>query len=312
VTAPTAFYTVTDERYFLGAVGLVNSLRMVGHDEPIVLLDCGLRESQRALLEPHAELVPAPAEAPPWLLKTRAPLARPAQAMVLLDADIVVTRSLAPLVERARGGRLVAFRNPEDRFVAEWGELLELGAMRRGPYLGSGAIFAERPIATEVLELMEDRQRLIDFELSYWRRDDPGYAFRYGDQDVFNAVLASRLPAERVVALDSRLAPTPPFRGLRVADECSLRCVDHDGEEPYLVHHHVAKPWLEPTHHGVYSRLLRRLLVGEDVAIRVPEEQIPLRLRSGLRAYAERKRINAAQRFRWHVREPLWGRSGGR
>ena len=30
-----AFYTVADARYFLGAVGMINSLRLVGHDEPI-------------------------------------------------------------------------------------------------------------------------------------------------------------------------------------------------------------------------------------------------------------------------------------
>jgi hypothetical protein len=33
-----AFYCVADERFFLGAVGLINSLRLVGHAEPIYLL----------------------------------------------------------------------------------------------------------------------------------------------------------------------------------------------------------------------------------------------------------------------------------
>ena len=44
-----AFYCVADERYFLGAVGLINSLRLVGHTEPIFLLDCGLTAAQRRL-----------------------------------------------------------------------------------------------------------------------------------------------------------------------------------------------------------------------------------------------------------------------
>ena len=52
---PAAFYCVADERYFLGAVGLVNSLRLVGHDEPIYLLDCGLTDDQRELLEPEVD-----------------------------------------------------------------------------------------------------------------------------------------------------------------------------------------------------------------------------------------------------------------
>ena len=45
-----AFYCVADERYFLGAVGMINSLRVLGHDEPVFLLDCGLTAEQRRLL----------------------------------------------------------------------------------------------------------------------------------------------------------------------------------------------------------------------------------------------------------------------
>ena len=52
---PAAFYCVADERYFLGAVGLINSLRLVGHDEPVYLLDCGLTDAQRELLAAHVD-----------------------------------------------------------------------------------------------------------------------------------------------------------------------------------------------------------------------------------------------------------------
>ena len=72
------------------------------------------------------------------------------------------------------------------------------------------------------------------------------------------------------------------------------------------------KPWLEPTHHGVYSRLLRRLLIGDDLAVAVPADEVPPRLRTGLRAYADRKGTNVRERFRWHVREPLAARRRGR
>jgi hypothetical protein len=50
----TAFYCVASRLYFLGAVGLVNSLRLVGHEEPVFLLDCGLTEGQRALTARYA------------------------------------------------------------------------------------------------------------------------------------------------------------------------------------------------------------------------------------------------------------------
>jgi len=71
------------------------------------------------------------------------------------------------------------------------------------------------------------------------------------------------------------------------------------------------KPWLEATEPGVYSRLLTRLLVADDVAVRVPERQVPLRLREGWAAALERKRIQAVQRFRWHVSDPLSARIRG-
>ena len=65
MTADTSFYCVADQRYFPGAVALVNSIRLVGHREPIVLLDCGLTPAQRRLLEPEVELVTRPPGTPP-------------------------------------------------------------------------------------------------------------------------------------------------------------------------------------------------------------------------------------------------------
>jgi hypothetical protein len=302
----TAFYCVSDERYFLGAVGLVNSLRLVGHTEPIYLLDCGLTEAQRELLAGHVTLVSDQSGTPPWLLKTIAPLRHPAEVMVLIDADMIVTRSLDELVERARSGAVVAVKNDRDRFCPEWGELLDLGELRRGPYLSSGLVVTERELGTEVLALMDRLQDRVDFDRTFWRANISDYPFLYGDQDVLNAILVSeRLAPERVVALEHRLAPTPPFGRLRVVDERALRCRYRDGVEPYVVHHFATKPWLEPTHHGVYSRLLRRALIGPGAAIGVSPQELPLRLRTGLLAYADRKRVNAGERWRWWVREPL-------
>jgi hypothetical protein len=303
-----AFYCVADSRYFLGAVGLVNSLRLVGHREPIYLLDCGLDDEQRRLLEREVELVAAPAEAPPWLRKTVAPLSRPAEVAILVDADMVVTRPLGELIERAGGGRVIAFRDRQQRFHSEWGDLLGLGTARPGPYVSSGLVLCGGSSGRRVLELLDERQSRVDFELTFWRRNVRGYPFLYADQDVLNAILASRVEPHRVVALDQRLAPIPPFAGLRVVDAGSLRCAYDDGTQPYVVHHFFAKPWLEPAHHGVYSQLLRRLLVGPGIAIRVPERMIPLRLRGGPLAWAERTRVNLGQRWRFHVREPFEAR----
>jgi hypothetical protein len=305
-----AVYCVADDRYFPGAVGLINSLRLLGHDEPIELLDCGLTGEQRELLAREVTLTPAPSDAPPWLLKTELPLQRPAEVMLLLDTDMVATRSLAPLAEQAARGRVVVFDDPLDRHVAEWGELLDLGAARRGPYVSSAAICIDRSLGGEVLELLADRQSRVDFARTYWRENEPDYAFRYADQDVLNAILATRIDVDRIVVLEDRLAATPPFAGLRLRDETTLRCTYADAEMPFLVHHHGARPWLEPTHDGVYSRLLRRLLLRDDVPIRIDESQLPVWLRTGARAWARRQGINARERFRFHVREPLAARLG--
>jgi hypothetical protein len=296
-----AFYCVADSSYFLGAVGLVNSLRLRGHREPVFVLDCGLTEAQRGLMSPHVTLVPAPDDSPPWLLKTVAPLRHPAPVMVLVDADIVATRSLAEPIERAAGSGIVAFENDVDRFIPEWGELLGLGPVRRQPYLSSGLVFLSESPGTDVLTLMTELQGRVEFERTFWRENIPDYPFLYADQDVLNAILASRVEPDRIVAFPNRLAPNPPFTGLKPIDDGALRWAYGDGVEPYVVHHHTAKPWLERTYDGVYSRLLRELLAGAEATVRVPRRQIPLRLRSGWVARAERKRINAGQRLRWRL-----------
>lgn len=301
------FYCMSSDPYFLGAVGLVNSLRLVGHAETIYLLDCGLSPEHRRLLESEVTLVDAPQDVPPYLLKTLAPRRHPEDVQVLVDVDMVATRSLAPLVERAAGGAVVAAKDRMERFRPDWGEVLDLGPLRRVPYLSSGLVALGGDLGREVLDLVDERLPQIDFERSHFGSDDPGYALRYLDQDVLNAVIAARVAREQLEVLDPRLAPVPPFRGLRV-DERTLRCAFSDGTEPYVIHHFIVKPWLEPIFHGIYSRLLARLLLGDDVAIRVPREEVPLRMREGLRALVERRRVDALDLARWYVRDviPEW------
>jgi hypothetical protein len=306
LSAEAAFYCVSSREFFLGAVGMINSLRLLGHREPIYLLDCGLDREQRALLASEVMLVEAPPGAAPWELKTLAPLAHPAEVMVLIDADMIASRPLAALIDRAATGNIVGFENDMDRFVPEWGELLDLGPVRRQPYLSSAFVALPRSPGTEVLELIENRLARVDFQLTCWRGNSLDYPLLYADQDVLNAVLASRVESERIEALEHRLASATPFGGLEPLDLASLRCAYPDGTEPYLVHASLpAKPWLEPMYHGVYSQLLMRLLVGADLAIRVPAGELPRRFREGALARLARGLIHARDRLGWYARRLL-------
>ncbi|HEX6116100.1 MAG TPA: hypothetical protein VFY99_03300 [Solirubrobacterales bacterium] len=282
-------YCVTGRDFFPGAVALLNSLRLLGHAEPFVVCDCGMEARQRELLAPHAEIVPAPRGGPPSLLKFAAPLSRRAEVMILLDADVIVTRPLGELIESASSGSLVAFRNDRDRWFSEWGELLGLGEVPRGPYLTSSALFFGGSAGDRVMALAEERQLAIDADETWLggggEERDPLY---YLDQDVVNAVARARLRPDEVVAYPARLAPIPPFGGLRLVDAGRLRCAYEDGTEPYLLHHASRKPWLVAMRSNVYSRLLTRLLLADDVALRLPSAELPVRLRTGALAGAAR------------------------
>jgi len=303
-----AFYCMSSELYFPGAVGLINSLRLHGHTEPIFLLDCGLTPEHRELVAAEATIVPGPADVPPYLLKTIAPRRHPAGTMVLIDVDMVATRPLTDLIERAAPGRVVAFDDNLDRFVEEWGELLELGALERRPYVSSGLVACGGELGAEVLTLWDERQDRLDYERSWFGRDDPDYPFQFLDQDVLNAVLCARAGADGLVALDARLAPHQPYRGVRLIDEARLRCEYPDGEQPYVLHQYLGKPWIDPMYHGIYSRLLSRLWLADDVPLRLPEAEVPLRMRRGARALLERKRVDFTDLARWYTRDviPEW------
>jgi hypothetical protein len=307
-----AFYCVSSDLFFPGAVALVNSLRRAGHTETIHLLDCGLTPAHRELLEAEVAVLDAEAEAPPHLLKTSAPLAHPAETMVLIDVDMVVTRSLAPLVERAAAGAVVAFKDNIDRHVTEWGELLDLGTLERRPYVSSGLVVLGGERGAEVLRLWADRLPRVDYERSWFADDSPDYPFRFMDQDVLNAVLCARTGEGELVVEEPRLAPHQPYRGLHLDDEVKLRCSYPDGTRPYVLHQYLEKPWVRPMYHGIYSKLLSRLWLSDDLPVRLPVEEVPRRMRHGALARIERRLVDAADLVRWYARDVIPERLGAR
>ena len=99
------FYTIANARYFLGLVALLNSLRLKGHDEELVVLDEGLTPEQRERLEPHVTLVELPRErlsATPCSPKPYPrPCSSPTGVVTLIDSDMIVTQPLAPAARPA-------------------------------------------------------------------------------------------------------------------------------------------------------------------------------------------------------------------
>jgi hypothetical protein len=278
--AECAFYVVADSRFFLGVVALINSLRLVGHDDPIFVVDNGLDHAQRALLAREATLLPAPETDHPVYLRWVAPRERPAEVMILVDADVIVVRSLAPLVQLAAAGKLAAFVDlAPDRFDEGWAGFLGVATLPRRPYLNGGFLALPRARGLDLLGLLDRIQAELPLELV---RSDGTRPFVFREQDVLNAVLAAHWPEEDVVVLERRLAPAPPFHALSVVDARTLECRFRDGAWPYLLHHINEKPWLTLTDPTPYSQLLPRLLLADDLAIRLAPADVSFRLRPGL------------------------------
>lgn len=319
-TPDSAFYVAADSSHFVGVVALVNSLRLAGHDEPIYVGDCGFVESHRRRLEEHVTLVPTNDVRPPHLAKLIAPLAHPADVMVLIDADIVVTRSLAPLIDRASQGTILVFQDRVahrfDEHRERWSTLLGLDPLPSRSYANTGILVADRVLGLRLFEQVAATHDVVDVERTVLANGRPEYPFYYLDQDLVNAFLATH-PAEQVELLEHRLAPFPPFAGLRVLDEATLRCAYADGVQPYALHHIARKPWLHPTRWNPYSQLLGRLLLSHDVALPLRREELPLRLRTGAVAWLEKRRSHGlavlhGMRGRLGLRRKLAARLGRR
>lgn len=140
--ASTAFYTLVDRRFFLGAVALVNSLRRAGHKEQIVVVDAGLDPDQVELLK-HECLVVKPAqELHPVQGRAIALESHQADLRVYVDSDVIVTRNLSELVEQGQAGRFVGFVDWLDplRFHPAWKDIPHLAHLkeRRHRYLNAG------------------------------------------------------------------------------------------------------------------------------------------------------------------------------
>lgn len=303
------FHTVANAPHFIGAVALYNSVRLAGHDEVFALVDAGLTPEQRRLVSGHLELVQAPAGVAPVHLAPYAPTLRTADVHIVLDADVLVCRSVHDLIESARSGRWVGFVNDppnDERFFPSWQATLGLGPMRRRPYLNAGQFVFPRALGDKVVRPWIDGQEVVGLgRTRYAHRARLSDDFYFADQDVVNAVLSALLGDDEIDVRPHRLAPHPPFTGVRLSNRHGVLCEYDDAAAPYFLHHTMAKPWLQATPSSVYSELLTRLLLEDDVEIRLRPRDLPLRLRPGRLGLVDRRRAHAQATARRFLRRRL-------
>ena len=287
-----AYYTAANASYFPGAVALLNSLRRVGEQAPLFVVDCGLTAAQRERLSTCATLVPRHEGLHPYMQKATGQLAHPAEVMVFIDADILVTRPLDPLLRDAHAGRVVAFEdshNP-DRFFDEWSSP-DLGKAHRSPYVNSGLFAFSWETGRAFLPLYAAMQRTLDLGSTLVHGgslSDPHY---FPDQDLLNALLCTRFGGQ-VTRLERRLAPFPPFDGVERATGGPALCTYADGVAPFALHHTHRKPWLAPVPANLYSELFALLVTDPQACLPLDPRELPLRLTNRPLARVDRWRAS--------------------
>jgi hypothetical protein len=300
--AELAYYTVADASFFPGVVALLNSLRLAGEMAPLFVVDCGLTTSQKERLSKHTTVIPKHHGLHPQLQKATGPLAHPAELMVVIDADILVTRPLTSLLKHAAEGQIVAFEDDycRDRFFPEWSSL-GLGIPRKQRYVNSGLLVFSATTASEFLPVFVELQERLDpseAEFGGAAMTDPFY---FPDQDILNAMLCTQYEG-KATRIEHRLAPVPPFAGIEVTHNRVPLCTYADGVAPYGLHHILKKPWLAKLPANAYSDLLTQVVTSDDSRLKLGVRDLPLRLTGSPLAPIDRWRVSvqleAHRRFR--------------
>jgi hypothetical protein len=305
---PATFYTVSEAGFFPGTVALLNSLRLTGHRERLVVLDAGLTSSQRERLAEHATLVEVPAGMAPTTLKPFASRVGASGTIAFIDSDMIVTASLAPALALADRGKICLFPDPpidRGRWFAEWEEAFSLAAApRHQTYLNAGFVAFSTEHWPDLLERWWKACSVIPADRVFTEENQ---LFRDGDQDALNAILMSEFPPGAVAVLpeDGELFANDSDEAV-IVDETGLVCLNH-GKTVSIVHQTMQpKAWgcsgwrrIRQWPEDVFTRLLPRVLLAEDVDLRLQAHELPWWLRpnapgrlgvGALKAYGRSKR----------------------
>jgi hypothetical protein len=280
------FYTIGNDAYFPGLVGLLNSLRLVGHQDPLVVADCGLTSKQRQLLKPHCTLFELPSDLVknPGQYKPFAHLLGPKATVVIIDSDMIVTKSLNFVLAAAADGKICVFPDPEkDRWFAEWQPIFGLSSpLRRQTYACSGLVAFSTSHWPELLEHWWAACERIHAHPTYQERAADGPVTQ-SDQDALNALLMSEIPSNAMAFLPfEEQVFRWNFRDVELVNPETLRC-RLQGVEPMVLHACLTpKPWQRAgVRRNAYVQALRRLLTASDVEVTVPPELLGPWLRQG-------------------------------
>jgi hypothetical protein len=287
----TTFYTVADAKFFLGLVVLLNSLRLTGNEGELVVLDRGLTPDQKERLAPHVRLVEVALDGldNPTTLKPFPHLVGAEDVVVILDSDMMMTANLADVEASAREGAICLFPDhpsTQSRFFPEWRELFGLRAEpspRR--YMNAGFVAFSADVWPELLGRWWDLCRRIPPPAVFTAvSDQPFWA---GDQDALNALLASEIPHASIVELP---AYAVSILDVVVDDHATLACSAHGAGQPLL--HAAMRPkvwqrdgWKIVRKHA-YAELVARVLLADDVTLRLRASELPPWLRPDARGKA--------------------------
>ncbi|MBW4663410.1 MAG: hypothetical protein KME01_04290 [Chroococcus sp. CMT-3BRIN-NPC107] len=291
-TEQITFYTICNSKYFLGVVGLLNSLRVVGHQQKIVVLDCGLTSRQQEILRPHCTLYSLPKEEAknplqykpfPYLLPTQG-------TVVIIDSDMLVTRNLETILNSAKQGKICLFPDLSlDRHFPEWQEVFKLDkSPRQQIHINSGfVVFSVEHHPNLLTQWWQACEQIFALPTVY-EGASLNCAYANGDQDALNAILASSYSEDSLELQSNKEEIFLPFlHRVKIADIKTLACEYGDREVTILHSNNQPKPWDVKNlpmliKQCSYAQLLRRLFTGKDVAIKLSSSDLPLIYRPGI------------------------------
>jgi hypothetical protein len=274
-------FTMSSAGYLPGTLALIDSLRLTGFEGEVTVLDTGLEEHERTVLERRAAVrtLPGDPSIHAVLRKPRLHELGPQGVVIIVDSDMIVTRSLEEVVAQAESGKICLFPDHPstgDRAFPVWETTFELSApLRRRRHLNTGFVAFSVERWPDLLQRWDEACRRIPPEQVFVpvMHEPPQTRFSTrpfwgGDQDALNAILMSEIPEEAIAQQpeDEEIYPET-MAEVEVVDEGTLQC-RYRGASPLILHYVLSpKPWQRSSWARVradaYVRLLRRLLADD-------------------------------------------------